>query len=474
MPSFATSYVPPGIYTNENPIITQQASASVAPAVAIIGPSIGFRTYAEQTSVSGVLDRRLTKLGILTGSVIVRSTTGTVYSAATDYTLTVGAGDDANAGVTPDNTLDIRRQSGGAIPATANLFVTYNYVDVDFFQPQSLSAYADVRDAYGDAFDAQGALRSPISLAAKLAFDNGATEVICCAAEGQGTTTRARLAAALAKLASNERASVIVPIMAGVASSSDQVGVATDVKTHCDSISNDGLYRIGVCGFDKIVTEPPTTSLSSFASPRLVLTWPYRILVFNETTGVNIEVGGYYLAAAAAGRLVSNGVQVPLTRKTIAGINGIVNDVLVTMSPSLKNSYSSGGVTVMERTTDNRFVIRHGVSTDTTTINSREISLTRSKDQLLTRLRTTFERSGLIGSAIDQMMAVRVKALAQGVLETSVQAIEIVGYDSLGVRQNPNDPTVIDVSFRYRPAYPLNYVYITYSINPTTGDTLVA
>jgi hypothetical protein len=55
------------------------------------------------------------------------------------------------------------------------------------------------------------------------------------------------------------------------------------------------------------------------------------------------------------------------------------------------------------------------------------------------------------------------------VLETYKSSDVIVDYSGLTVTQQSTDPSVMEVKFRYRPAYPLNYVLISFGIDQTTG-----
>ncbi len=56
-------------------------------------------------------------------------------------------------------------------------------------------------------------------------------------------------------------------------------------------------------------------------------------------------------------------------------------------------------------------------------------------------------------------------------LEHAVLTGTIVAYTGLAVRQRSLDPTVIEVKFSYLPAYPLNYIVISFSVNVATGAT---
>jgi hypothetical protein len=45
-----------------------------------------------------------------------------------------------------------------------------------------------------------------------------------------------------------------------------------------------------------------------------------------------------------------------------------------------------------------------------------------------------------------------------------------VDYVGLAVRQLLTNPDVIEISFGWRPAFPLNYIVLTFAVNLTTGS----
>ncbi len=92
-----------------------------------------------------------------------------------------------------------------------------------------------------------------------------------------------------------------------------------------------------------------------------------------------------------------------------------------------------------------------------------------SKDAMLRSCMSTIEASEVIGTPIVDETPARINGLVQGALEVLVNSDVIVGYSGLNVRQLSLDPTVLEVKFMYRPAYPLNYVLIVFGIDTTTG-----
>jgi hypothetical protein len=480
-PDFS-QYQPPGVYVEEE--VTPLVSVvGVSPTViAIVGPSVGYRVATQAVTLSGTTPATLSKLGINpSAGFSVAAADGTVYPS-TKYATVPGAGADGDIGTTTDNTLTLARVVTGTadIPDGATVYVTYRYTDATFYAPLRATDFDDVKDAYGEPLNlATGEITSPLSLAAKVAFENGAGQLVLVATDDAAATltTRANLAEGLVKLEAIFDVNVVVPLPVGITGTVSTVGdsenVINDLKTHCESQSALNSFRIGVMGYERIVTRAPEVLAAAARSPRIMLAWPNRLSYYNGATNTMIEVAGYYLAAAYAGRMASLSVQTPLTKKQIRSFAGLPATMAQTMTVTTKNTWSAAGVAVTEVSRDGRLIVRHGTTTKTDTITVREVSLVRAKDALIGLIQLTTDRSDMIGSPIDDQTPIRVKSVIQGCLETAKNTGIIVSYNNLKVRQTPADLSVIEVKFQYQPAYPLNYIVVSFSINTTTGETNV-
>jgi hypothetical protein len=483
-----STYLPPGIYIEEQPT-TLVATPTVVPSVvALVGPSVGYQSHTEVVVLVGTTPRLLAKTGINATSVIVRGEDGVAYPPSS-YSLTAAAGADGNIATTGDNTLSLAR-NGAGIPEDVPVFISYEFTDNDYFTPRRFEDFDDVKTVYGEALDPNtGEILSPLSLAAKIAFQNGAGTLILLATGNPSEasrptgwigpfTTSALLATAYNKLRAAFDVGIVVPLPVSITGTVADPGsvpvVGSDLKTHCEAASAEGSFRTGIVGFERTTTTAPNLTAASFRSKRVMLAWPNRLHYFNGAVNQSFEVGGYYLAAAYAGVFVNQPVQIPLTKKQIRGFAGIPGPVLATMTNSLKNTYSDSGVAVTEISRDGRLVVRHGTSTDRTTIHTREISLTRARDALVNLLQDTSDRSGIIGTTIDTETPARVKGLVAGAVESAVSTGVIVAYNDLKVRLSAGEPSVVEVKFEYLPAYPLNYVLISFSINVQTGEVGLA
>jgi hypothetical protein len=470
-----TQYQPPGIFIEEEttPLVSV-IGASGPSIVAVVGPSVGYRINTQAVTLTGTTAASLLSLGINPSSVVVSASDGTIYPNSA-YTLTVGGGGDADISTTPDNTLTIAR-NGTGIPDGSTVFVSYQYTDATYFTPQTFQNYEDFKDVFGEPLNTvTSAVTSPISLAAKVAFENGARIVIGCACEGSPTVvTRSQIQDALDNLLA-VHADLVVVCPVGLIGTEQSPGdinnVAADLATHCEAASNDTLFRIGLIGYEPSVTVNPNTTSSSVRSRRLIVAWPNQMSYFNGYANQTITIGGYYLAAAYAGVLAGGQVREPLTHKRIRSFSAIPQSIINSMSTPVKNTFAQDGVAVTERNRQGNLVVRHGVTTAIDALEHREVSIVRQRDALVTMLMTTMENANLIGSPIDFDTQARVKGVLTGTLEAAVTQQTIVAYSALKVRQRSLDPSVIEVKFDYLPAFPLNYIVVSFAINLQSGST---
>lgn len=479
---FSRNYSPPGVYIEESDTTLVSPTGIPPTLLALVGPTRGYQVNTEQVPLAAE-DFRLAKQGIDTESVVVTvASTGAAVPEG-DYTLT-------ESGPTSDQEFYVD-MAAAADPATAlgtTLLITYRYTDPEYFAPKQVESFEDVKDLYGEPLNTTVAspgdtdyqyVTSPLSLAAMVALQNGATELVLCAAEppdagattdaAKSTARRTALSEAYAKIATDASVTVLVAVTDGI-DTADADGALVDLKTAINTAAQNGFPRFGVIGFDPDVDTDPDELLSSSgaADRRLMLAYagPSGLKMHSGPGNSSFAVGHQYLAAAYGGRMAALPVQYSLTKQVIAGFSGLAG---VPLANSLKNQYSSAGIALVEQDRFGRLSVRHGVTTDPSNVNTREASVVRAKDSLVVGLDEGVNGSGLIGAPLDGDLLLSVKSAVQGILESATNDEVILEYTGLAVRQTSADPTVVEVKFAYKPAYPLNYIVIAFSIDMSTG-----
>ena len=475
-------YQPPGVYVEDisQDLVLPLASGVPENLLCIVAHSRGHQESVENVRLYAAQPTVLAKTGIMQGDLILRTlgTNGVVLVLDTDYTVTVDV----------DSITRVTRRVEGSILEGQTIQVSYKYVDSTYYSPKRFSDYASLAAVYGPALTTSGGsgeqVSSQMSLAAKVAFENGAGEILCLPVDDGLPTPLEDYKAAYDKLATDHRVSVLVVITPDeISDGADLTSYLTDLRTHCDDAAENGYGRTVITGasrdYDEIGdAEHPAVSFetqaAAVANKRIVLVYPTKFNIYNPVTRQTLEVGGCYAAAALGGRIVYNSVERSLTRQVLRSFTSIPLSINQKMSRKFKDDLSISGVTVIETDRLNRLVVRHGVTTDVTKLAFREISLVRISDVLSQNIQVGLDNSGLIGEPIDDEMTLRVKGALLNLLERAVAENVIVGYIQVLVKQQslPNgDPSVIECQFAYRPAVPLNYIVVKFSLNMTTGMT---
>lgn len=507
MPDF-TSYVPPGVYVQDTsqPVVTPTTVPTNI--VTVIGPAQGYQTNTDVVQVYWNQNAALSRRGIFVtavtgppaiGAPVVKNTAGVTMTYGVDYNFVVdtsGGGGAANA-VTYIVRLGTSGTPSGPSPNGLNdgdsVFVTYSYADANYYAPQAFSDPSQISATYGAALTASAPtdpnasqVICALTLAAQVAMANGASTVLAVATNPADGTIKDQFTAAYAKIQADFRASLIVPLFvdgspesggdSANATSADAVlALVQDVNTHCVTASADGFGRmcfVGVeTGYD-VATRGFDVLATTINSKRTVLAYPNQLNFYNSLLAQTTVVSGYYLAAAMAGRLAGGDVERGLTKVEVTGFNGLPAVLAQQQTNTFKNSLSKAGVSVAEQISSGALSIRHGVTTNMSSLTTREISLVRIGDVLFELVQTGLDSAGLVGQPIDADMTTKVKGALTGILETAISNNVILSYGSVAVRQQalPNgDPSVIEAQFAYEPAIPANYITVTFAIDLTSG-----
>jgi hypothetical protein len=490
-------YHPPGVYTNPQRGPQLSVNSTLPNAVALFGASVGYRSNVESVQIEADTQngtvatptRVLAHSGIVTDSsdadsalnpvpfMVKRISTGFVYQQGSDYEVVLDSGTQGSS----QATYRIKRIIDGDIAPGEVVQVSYRYTDEEYFTPQTFYDYDDVRRWYGDPYNtseyavngvAKGNILSELTLAAKFAFLNGAYEVVTVAVDfSSATTPVAAYENALELLQDRDNIAIVVPCGGGLE-------VAALVKTHIKQQSENRFERRAIIGVDgsndtlRIHKEQrlqlAATLRSDGGGERVALVSPDRFAYYSPEVNREVTVGGQYMAASLAGMAVKLSYAQPLTHKAITGWTKVLTP------PSYregdKNDESKGGVMVVEKTRSQKIWVRHGVTVDNSELLYREWNITGQQDAMVYRLRDYLENANLIGQPIYDYTLVNVKAAAEGALQSLLRDGLMVNYTGLKARQLLTNPDVIEVGFSWLPAFPLNYIVVSFAVSLTTGN----
>lgn len=492
------AYRPPGVSVDE--IVTPQISSLLAaPAlVCLVGPSQGYQTRTDQFVISGTSAIPLP--GLPSGAVLYDAT----VSVKNALNPSAGATDGSGYTVTTDFTIStvngtITRVGAGTIPDNTLVNVTYRYVVADYYQPIRLYDLASVESRFGSALNAAGTgINSYLSYAAAIAFENGAPSIVCqplFARTVAGDPTSVPLAVSSSNWATSttwsdtlyilrdvEDINIIVPVIGQSMTNvtdSVQLSVEQAIEDHIYFMrTTQQQYVIGLYGEDSSTdtTKATKTILQSHATTlrgryggilaeQQVLVNTSRFTRALPAFGGSLTVGGQYLAAGIAGMLASRPTASTLTRKVISGFLTVADP----RDLAEKNADAAAGLMVVEQKGQNLFV-RHAVTIDTTASAKRELSVVRAKHRVIESVRDTIDRQ-LIGNLVADANATNVvRGTIIAVLEGLKNEKDIVDYTGVQARFVSLDPTTIQVRFSYRPAFPVNYINVEFSLDLSTGQ----
>lgn len=489
----ALAYVPPGV------TVTEIVSDNIAPLLAvpasicIIGMASGYLRRTDIMVLSGTTATPIPfvpeNATLNSGSIVsVKDALNPAnapngYAATTDYVF--------NA-----TNKTIARVNTGTMPDPCTVYVTYNYYPSDYYNPTRLFNMADIEKKYGSAYDASGtAVNSPLSFAASLAFENGASNVVCQAlfyqdpdtgvksqpSDSQAAAPTNTWAPVYASLRDIEDINIFVPIFGQSMPNVNDAAwltIAYAGQDHLRFLTQENRHAIMLLGEDSSTTtsaaQLPTLQAhaqqiaaryAGQLSEAIAMVSPSKYTRETPFSLGKVYIGGQYVAACLSGMMAARATSNPLTRKGIAGIKEVADY----RSKADKNADASAGLMVIEQR-GTKIQPRHAITLDNTSVARRELSVVRSKYRMIESVRQTLETQ-VIGQVIaDAKAPDKISHAVASVLEALKGTQDLVAYSNVQTRISALDPTTAEVRFSYKPAFPINYIDIYFSLDLSSGD----
>jgi hypothetical protein len=495
-------YTAPGVSVQEftspsiDPLLATPAS------VALVGKAEGTVRRTDAVKLTGTTATVLPSISALGASTVTMASGAIVkVVSATSPSAPDGTGNGYSSGDTGydfDNSAKtVARGASSTISDGDTVYVTYDYTPTDYWLPVRMDNMADIEARYGSPYNTAGtAINSQLSYAAAVAFENGAQDVILLPVSYNNAGTRQQVVAgtgtggvanattwsdSLTLLRDINDINIIVPVIGqSVASVSDtiQANIINAFQDHAKFMKDQQQYVFVIAGEDGTDTgDALMATLRTHAvalagryggelAEQTVLVSPSKFVrTLPTTAATGIIVGGQYAAAGIAGMLASRATSQPLTRKPVSGFAAVGESRL----KSDKNLDAASGLMVLEQK-GGLVQVRHSITVSTTSTVTREISVVRAKHRVVESVRETIEEQ-IIGQVVaDGEAPLVVRSAVIGVLEELRLQDDIVDYGDVQARTKSLDPTEIEVRFSYRPAFPVNYVSIGFSLDLTTGD----
>ncbi len=269
----------------------------------------------------------------------------------------------------------------------------------------------------------------------------------------------------------NIRTNIIVPITHGF-SSADIRNIRLLVQTHVDNMSthDQKMERVGIVsgpineglfGGSSILSniiDASKANAEELVDSRMIYIAPTSVFKFDSANNITLILDGSFLAAALAGLLSSYDAAEPATRKGLTGFLGLG----LSLSRSDMNDMASSGITVIVNDRG-KLRVRHGLTTDTTSAETQEISVVRLIDYTSETVRAALE-SVYVGKKLLRESTDEIASTTNVLLKRLIEDRIIYNAKNIRAKIDDTEPRQVNVKFDLRPIYPLNWIEITIAI----------
>ena len=180
------------------------------------------------------------------------------------------------------------------------------------------------------------------------------------------------------------------------------------------------------------------------------------------SNGLSYDLSQQYIAAAIAGAESVLPTEQSRTRMTIGGFTLLKG---VKMTRAQKNLLAEKGVMILDQeTAGGNIVIRHGLTTDISSVQVKEASITAVGDYVSKYLRGALE--AYIGKyQITAETLTMITASAKGALASLVKAKVITAGNVTAIMQDVDNPDTVAIAISIQPPYPCNYMDIVLTMD---------
>jgi hypothetical protein len=349
---------------------------------------------------------------------------------------------------------------GGNAPAlNATYYVSYATPKLASFYNNGIlyTSLNDVRNDMGAELIA--GVVNPVTAAAKLCFDNGASLVMIIQPP---TAAVGDIQNAITAAVQQDVDIVVVPQACN--STLDNFVRSHVLSQSAPSVRHERVWFTSSDGTSDAVTTIMAKAQGMFHERVTVMAPPAFVTTFTDSVTTQSQdqlLPSGYLAAAYAGIATapSSDAATPLTRKSFVDVKNLSTFNYTNVD---KLNLGGAGVTIVENN-KGIFRVMQGLTTDTSNVNRAAQSVVFIKDNIRKDLRTLLDAS-FIGVKIDNSLASRIASTIDAFLAQKVHDVIIRAYNGILVVQDSIDPRTLRITFNIAPIYPAEYIDITVSL----------
>jgi hypothetical protein len=228
--------------------------------------------------------------------------------------------------------------------------------------------------------------------------------------------------------------------------------LSSDSSAFIDNVTQDGIVDSNDDADVGIDASYGTTYRAMFFGPDAIV---------RTISGQSMNLDGYYIAAAAAGWFAGQGyLALPITRKTLVGFSISRTKKI---SNYTMNRLQDDGVSWVEPVAGGGRVNHGKTTTNSGTAELEEPTIIMVRDYV-SRVSREIMENQYVGGVIDNTTLTNATATANSILLSLQGQNLITAFANLRVVQNSQEPRQIDVSFDVMPIYPLNWIYISFTV----------
>ena len=197
----------------------------------------------------------------------------------------------------------------------------------------------------------------------------------------------------------------------------------------------------------------------AFATERIIYIpqWATRTIAVTATTEDDYILDGTYLACAVTGKMLSRNIEQSLTNQNISGFKTLNKVYLEEEADALAEKgilliYLKAGI----------LKVRHDITTSVATPEENQWSVSEIKDYTIKNVRDVLEKQWLSKPIYGTETVENVKTTTIATLQKLIDGRILTDYNSVTSTQNVSDSRRIDVTFNFKPVYPLIWIYINF------------
>lgn len=347
-------------------------------------------------------------------------------------------------------------------------YVNYKYrKDEAGYEPQYFSSYKDILAEYGDfEVTASGVVKNSLTLGANIAFSNGVSQIICVQAKGNSNSD-VEFCNAIDRLRQPipgvDNVNTIVPLTTSAVVGTYCAKHVTIMSSY--DYSKECMCYLGAFPGQKMSKFPSNSDRSlgimeaceGYGNERVVFVAPGRAIkaITNNSNGLTYDrpLPACYLAVAVACLGLGSDPAEPLTNKAITGFSYLPDTYT---ENELNNMAAKGACLLFMR--GNNIIVRHGITTDPSDVNTYEITSVQIKDYVIEAVRSSCKQ--YIGRKNTNNVVSDITYTINTILSQFVNRVIIESYTGLSVERSSDDPRAVNVTFKIKPIYSLTCLYM--------------